>query len=138
MIIDYNHTKGGVCMEDKKINRAFNEMYIAAKKRLDNKSPIDIANKAGIVFCEDTCTHPALHANAGNILRRLAGKQLSDSIISHGKSPPSMNWTYYSPFHAEMEHTSGKLTRKILVLCTRQDRRTMTMPSARRIYPSSG
>ena len=36
-------------------------------------------------------THPALHANAGNILRRLAGKQLSDSIISHGKSPPSMN-----------------------------------------------
>ena len=43
-------------MEDKKINRAFNEMYIAAKKRLDNKSPIDIANKAGIVFCEETST----------------------------------------------------------------------------------
>ena len=31
-------------------------MYIAAKKRLDNKSPIDIANKAGIVFCEETST----------------------------------------------------------------------------------
>lgn len=55
-IKDYNYTKGGVCMEDKKINRAFNEMYIAAKKRLDNKSPIDIANKAGIVFCEETST----------------------------------------------------------------------------------
>lgn len=43
-------------MEDIKINRAFNEMYIAARKRLENKSPIDIAKKAGVVFCEDTST----------------------------------------------------------------------------------
>ena len=43
-------------LQSKKLNRAFNEMYIAAKKRLDNKSPIDIANKAGIVFCEETST----------------------------------------------------------------------------------
>ena len=43
-------------MEDKKINRAFNEMYIAAKKRLESRSPIDIANKANIIFCEDTST----------------------------------------------------------------------------------
>lgn len=43
-------------MEDKKINRAFNEMYIVAQKRLENRSPIDIAKKAGVVFCEDTST----------------------------------------------------------------------------------
>ncbi|MDU6983962.1 MAG: DUF3786 domain-containing protein [Terrisporobacter othiniensis] len=43
-------------MEDKKINRAFNEMYIVAQKRLESRSPIDIAKKAGVVFCEDTST----------------------------------------------------------------------------------
>ena len=43
-------------MEDKKIYRAFNEMYIVAQKRLENRSPIDIAKKAGGVFCEDTST----------------------------------------------------------------------------------
>ena len=30
-------------MENKKENRAFNEMYIAAKKRLEGKNPIEIA-----------------------------------------------------------------------------------------------
>lgn len=43
-------------MEDKKINRAFNEMYIAARKRLENKSPVDIAKNTGVEFCEETST----------------------------------------------------------------------------------
>ena len=43
-------------MEDKKINRAFNEMYIAARKRLENKSPLDIAKNTGVEFCEETST----------------------------------------------------------------------------------
>jgi len=43
-------------MEDKKTNRAFNEMYIAARKRLENKSPVDIAKNTGVEFCEETST----------------------------------------------------------------------------------
>jgi len=43
-------------MEDKKTNLAFNEMYIVAQKRLENRSPIDIDQKAGVIFCEDTST----------------------------------------------------------------------------------
>lgn len=34
-------------MENKKENRAFNEMYIAAKKRLEGKNPIEIAKNSG-------------------------------------------------------------------------------------------
>lgn len=43
-------------MEDKKINRAFDEMYIAARRRLENKSPLDIAKKAGVEFSKETST----------------------------------------------------------------------------------
>ena len=43
-------------MENEKTNRAFNEMYISALKRLENKSPLEIAKKAGVVFCEETST----------------------------------------------------------------------------------
>ena len=35
-------------MENKKENRAFNEMYIAAKKRLEGKNPIEIATILGV------------------------------------------------------------------------------------------
>ena len=37
-------------MENKKENRAFNEMYIAAKKRLEGKNPIEIAKNSGAEF----------------------------------------------------------------------------------------
>ena len=38
----------------KKENRAFNEMYIAAKKRLEGKNPVEIAQNAGVEFDEQT------------------------------------------------------------------------------------
>lgn len=37
----------------KKENRAFNEMYIAAKKRLEGKNPVEIAQNAGVEFDEE-------------------------------------------------------------------------------------
>ena len=40
-------------MENKKENRAFNEMYIAAKKRLEGKNPIEIAKNSGAEFDEE-------------------------------------------------------------------------------------
>ena len=40
-------------MENKKENRAFNEMYIAAKKRLEGKNPTEIARNSGAEFCFD-------------------------------------------------------------------------------------
>lgn len=40
-------------MENKKENRAFNEMYIVAKKRLEGKSPIEIAKNSGAEFDEE-------------------------------------------------------------------------------------
>ncbi|MDO5011118.1 DUF3786 domain-containing protein [Intestinibacter bartlettii] len=43
-------------MENKKENRAFNEMYIAAKKRLEGKDPKEIAKNAGVEFDEQTST----------------------------------------------------------------------------------
>ena len=43
---------GDNTMENKKENRAFNEMYIAAKKRLEGKNPIEIANNSGAEFDE--------------------------------------------------------------------------------------
>lgn len=43
-------------MENKEVNRAFQEMFIAAKKRLDERSPVDIAEKAGVIFCKETST----------------------------------------------------------------------------------
>ena len=39
-----------------KSNRAFNEMYMVALKRLENKSPNDICEKANVMFCEETST----------------------------------------------------------------------------------
>ncbi len=39
--------------QGKKENRAFNEMYIAAKKRLEGKSPVEIAKNAGVEFDEE-------------------------------------------------------------------------------------
>ena len=41
-------------MENKKENRAFNGMYIAAKKRLEGKNPIEIAKNSGAEFDEET------------------------------------------------------------------------------------
>ena len=41
---------GDNTMENKKENRAFNEMYIAAKKRLEGKNPIEIAKNSGAEF----------------------------------------------------------------------------------------
>lgn len=43
-------------MAEQKENRAFNEMLIAGKKRLENKSPAEIAKNAGVVFDEETST----------------------------------------------------------------------------------
>ena len=40
-------------MENKKENRAFNEMYIAAKKRLEGKNPTEIAKNSGVEFDEE-------------------------------------------------------------------------------------
>ena len=40
-------------MENKKENRAFNEMYIAAQKRLEGKNPIEIAKNSGAEFDEE-------------------------------------------------------------------------------------
>lgn len=40
-------------MQNKKENRAFNEMYIAAKKRLEGKNPVEIAKNAGVEFDEE-------------------------------------------------------------------------------------
>ena len=40
-------------MENKKENRAFNEMYIAAKKRLEGKNPTEIAKNSGAEFDEE-------------------------------------------------------------------------------------
>ena len=40
-------------MENKKENRAINEMYIAAKKRLEGKNPIEIAKNSGAEFDEE-------------------------------------------------------------------------------------
>ena len=40
-------------MENKKENREFNEMYIAAKKRLEGKNPIEIAKNSGAEFDEE-------------------------------------------------------------------------------------
>ena len=44
---------GDNTMENKKENRAFNEMYIAAKKRLEGKNPIEIAKNSGAEFDEE-------------------------------------------------------------------------------------
>lgn len=43
-------------MAEKQENRAFNEMLIAGKKRLENKSPIEIAKNSGAIFDEETST----------------------------------------------------------------------------------
>ena len=40
-------------MENKKENRAFNEMYITTKKRLEGKNPIEIAKNSGAEFDEE-------------------------------------------------------------------------------------
>ncbi|MDY5210919.1 DUF3786 domain-containing protein [Intestinibacter sp.] len=43
-------------MSNKKENRAFNEMYIAAKKRLEGREPLEIAQNSGAEFDEKTST----------------------------------------------------------------------------------
>ena len=47
---------GGMPMENKDSKRAFNEMYMIALKRLENKSPEEIAKNAGVEFCKEDST----------------------------------------------------------------------------------
>lgn len=48
--------QGEYIMKNKEVNSAFQEMFMAAKKRLNNRSPFDIAEKAGVIFCQETST----------------------------------------------------------------------------------
>ena len=43
-------------MENKDSKRAFNEMYMIALKRLENRSPEEIAKNAGVEFCKEDST----------------------------------------------------------------------------------
>ena len=47
---------GGMPMENKDSKRAFNEMYMIALKRLENRSPEEIAKNAGVEFCKEDST----------------------------------------------------------------------------------
>ena len=47
---------GGMPMENKDSKRAFNERYMIALKRLENKSPEEIAKNAGVEFCKEDST----------------------------------------------------------------------------------
>ena len=47
---------GGMHIENKDSKIAFNEMYMIGLKRLENRSPEEIAKNAGVEFCKEDST----------------------------------------------------------------------------------